>query len=430
VPSANEVAMSGEKSKRQQELVSGLRDLGQEMMQAENRQAALTVAAAAAVTLTEAARAIVIVVDQSSRTVQVAAVSGLSREKAQRLLGGPKGDLIRQVIATGQAADSQQEHPSSSPETTSAEFTETGAYFCLPLQTAREPIGALFVERMAESWPFQGRDRLVLEVIAQRAAEAVQRWMLEEEIGRTLEAKSQFVSLVTHQLRVPLTSVVGYTDLLLSGMVGPNNEKQQEFLGTIKRNLQRMNVLIQDLSDINRLDAGRAELDIGPFSIGEAVRVVAARMRDSVIDRSQQLTLHIEPELPSVMADKNRFCQVLEQLITNASQYTPEGGRIGVSATTRQPFVAITIDDTGMGISENDQTHIFEEFYRSEDELVRQHVGWGLGLSLAKRLVEAQGGQLHFTSRPGLGSQFTFTVPATDSESGSGVRVAQSEPGG
>lgn len=429
MPSVNEDAMSGDKGNRQEELISGLRDLGQAMMQAENRQSALMAAAAAAVTLTEAARAMVVVVDGPDRTVEVAAVCGLAEVEAQRLLGGPKSDLIRQVIATGQAADSQQGRTQPPPETPSAERSRTGEYCCLPLQTAGNPVGALFVDRTAESGPFQDRDRLVLELIAQRTAETVQRWTLAEEIGRTLGAKSQFVSLVTHQLRVPLTSVVGYTDLLLSGMVGPNNEKQHEFLSTIKRNLQRMNVLIQDLSDINRLDAGRAELDIEPFSVGEAVRVVAARMRDPVADRNQQLTLRIEPELPKAMADKNRFCQVLEQLITNASQYSPEGSGIGVGAIAQWPFVAITVHDTGTGISEGDQAHIFEEFYRSEDESVREHVGWGLGLSLAKRLVEAQGGQIRFTSRPGQGSQFTFTVPATDSESGPVAREG-AEPGG
>lgn len=258
---------------------------------------------------------------------------------------------------------------------------------------------------------FAEEDILFVERLADRAAVAIENARLYEEVRRANKAKSDFISLVTHELRIPMTSIRGYTDLLLGEMIGPLSGQQKEFVGTIRRNLDRMAVLVRDLSDINRIESGRMSLEFGDFDLNKVVEEVARDLREAVEGRRQTLTLSPSTTLPPVHADRTRIGQALTNLLSNANKYTPEGGTISVRTQRTGQMAEIAVSDNGIGIAPQDQARLFTQFFRSEDEAVRAQTGWGLGLSIVKMLVEAQGGQIEFDSTLGQGSTFTLAVP-------------------
>jgi signal transduction histidine kinase len=202
----------------------------------------------------------------------------------------------------------------------------------------------------------------------------------------------------------------------MSGMVGELNEQQTQFMGVIKRNLGRMSVLISDLSDINRMESGRMTFEMGAFDIRDAVEDVTDSLQERIANREQTLHVEIQPEVTAVYADPRRVNQILTNLLSNANKYTPDRGRIQIQVSQENGRALVAVTDTGLGISEENQAQLFTQFFRAEDEAVREQAGWGLGLSIVKKMVEAQGGEIWFKSTLGEGSTFAFTVPSAKIE--------------
>jgi signal transduction histidine kinase len=194
-------------------------------------------------------------------------------------------------------------------------------------------------------------------------------------------------------------------------MVGELNEQQHRFLDVIQRNVMRMSTLIDDLSDINRIESKRLKLEPVAFPLQEIVAEVVGSCAEAVAAKQQSMQVNLPDELPDVYADRMRTAQVLSNLLGNAHKYTPEGGSLRIKADIAGPFVEVAVIDSGVGISAEDQAQLFTQFFRSADPQVREQVGWGLGLFIVKMLVEAQRGQVHCHSTPGQGSTFTFTIP-------------------
>ncbi len=232
-------------------------------------------------------------------------------------------------------------------------------------------------------------------------------------------AKNEFISMVAHELKVPMTSIRGYTDILLSGMAGPVNVTQQEYLQTIREGVERMRILVADLTDISRIESGDLHLEIEPVSLLGLIEEAAGTLRAEAEQKRQSLLLLVPESLPQVRADRNRVLQILANLLSNAHKYTPEGGAITVRATVEpsagepaRRLAHVAVQDTGLGISPEDQGRIFQRFFRSGDRRVRAMPGTGLGLSITRHLVELQGGQIWFESAPDSGTTFHFTLPA------------------
>jgi PAS domain S-box-containing protein len=236
----------------------------------------------------------------------------------------------------------------------------------------------------------------------------------EVEVDRL---KSEFVATVSHELRTPMTSIRGYTDVLLMGAAGALNENQAHFLNIIKSNTERLNILVNDLLDISRIESGRVTLSPQALDLRE----LAEDVIEDVLRRSQEenkpmaLSLDAPKKLPLVYGDMERVRQVLSNLVFNSYHYTPPNGTITVHIhpLDGENQVQVDVEDNGVGIPREDQERIFERFYRGEHPLVLATPGTGLGLSIVKQIVEMHKGRIWMQSSgiPGEGSVFSFTLP-------------------
>jgi len=282
------------------------------------------------------------------------------------------------------------------------------ARLIVSIQYIHKPMGVLVVERSEAFTPVA---QLFLERLAWRAASAIQNAYLYKAVQEANQAKTRFVSVVTHELRIPMTSIKGYTDLLRQGMVGPLTEMQKNFLEVIRNNVERMSVLVSDLSDISHIETGRLKLSLSAANLGENVKQVLQTVKPKIEEKQQILTVDLPEDLPAVNVDPNRLGQVLTNLVSNANKYTDPQGKIDVRARLEGDFVRVEVNDTGLGMKAEDQKRLFTQFFRSDDPMVREQQGWGLGLNITQRLVELMGGQIGAQSEYRQGSLFWFTVP-------------------
>lgn len=277
-----------------------------------------------------------------------------------------------------------------------------------PVRREDKVVALIVVERAS---PFAAHEVEFLARLADHAAIALENARLYDAVKKANEAKSKFVSVVSHELRLPMTSIKGYTDLLRAAIAGPVNEQQQQFLNIIRTNVERMSVLVSDLSDISRVETGRLQLKLGAVNVAEAAQEASDSLKSQIEGKSQTLTLNLPADLPPVHADKARVQQILSNLLSNAHKYSPSGARLTLTAEHMEAHVRVNVTDTGFGISPADQAKLFTQFFRSDDSHIREQTGWGLGLHITKLLIELQGGQMTVQSELGQGSTFAFTLP-------------------
>jgi signal transduction histidine kinase len=225
------------------------------------------------------------------------------------------------------------------------------------------------------------------------------------------KSKSEFVSVVSHELKLPMTSIKGYSDLMLGGATGSLNENQTSFLTTIRNNVNRMATLVSDLTEISRIESGNLRLEPRLVPVWDVIDEVVTLTKTQVEEKNQTLTVEIPGELPKSWCDRTRLAQILTNLISNAIKYSPEGARIRVQALRKDGMIQIKVQDNGHGMTPEDQEKLFSKFFRSADEKVREAPGTGLGMSITKNLVELQGGKIWFVSEYRKGTTFYFTVP-------------------
>ncbi|MBL7208730.1 MAG: PAS domain S-box protein [Dehalococcoidia bacterium] len=235
------------------------------------------------------------------------------------------------------------------------------------------------------------------------------------ELAKVDQMKTEFVSTVSHELRTPLTSIKGYVDLVVDGEAGEITEMQRNFLGIVQSNTDRLVGLINDLLDISRIESGRLELNITTVPLDQVIREVAVSLHNQIEEKKLSLEL-APPQGPiQVRGDRARITQVLTNLLSNAYKFTPEGGKINVSAKVTDSQVQVDVADTGTGISAQDRKKLFTRFFRVDSSTTRDIGGTGLGLTIAKSIVEMHGGKIWVESEIGKGSTFSFTLPAVAS---------------
>jgi signal transduction histidine kinase len=289
----------------------------------------------------------------------------------------------------------------------------------IPIRRETTVIGLLYLESVGDTQT----DIDFLTRLTDHAAIAISNAQLYSEVQRANLAKSDFVSFVAHELKNPMTSIKGYTELLASGAVGQITDMQTNFLTTIKSNVERMSTLVSDLNDNSKIEAGRLRLEFKATKASEIVDEVIRTFTRQLEDKKQNLIVSVPPSLPAMWADRVRVGQVLTNLVSNAYKYTPEGGTINVVVEDSQnqwdpdgaPRVLhLWVKDSGIGMAPEDQQKIFQKFFRSDDPKARESPGTGLGLNITKSLVEMQGGKIWFESEYRQGTAFHFTVPVAE----------------
>ncbi len=227
------------------------------------------------------------------------------------------------------------------------------------------------------------------------------------------EVQREFLNAVSHELRTPLTSVVGYADFLAEQVGGPINDRQAEYVTRIRRGAGRMSRLVDDMLDYAGIEAGEFALAPEAIDVRAIVRGEVENLEPQSRERQVQVVLEMPPEPVVAWADPLRVGQVITNLLGNAVKFSPAGGTVRVSASAAGPEVRIELRDEGVGIAAEHLPHLFRKFYRVDTGASRDRGGTGLGLTISRALVEAQGGRIGASSEPGVGSLFWFSLPAS-----------------
>ncbi|MEK6573154.1 MAG: GAF domain-containing protein, partial [Chloroflexota bacterium] len=297
-------------------------------------------------------------------------------------------------------------------------LSDTASQLTVPIVREDEPIGVLMLEsRDADC--FSDDNVTFLARLADHSVAAITNARLYAEVNAANQAKSEFVSMVSHELKNPMQSIKGYTQLMVAGTAGAVNEGQQHFLNIVQDNVERMITIVSDLTDIARIESGRLQLNLKPMEFKDMIEEVVRSMQGAYDSKQQTLIVETDARLPSVMGDYVRLVQVLTNLISNAHKYSPDGGTVTLRAQSSKnvwdsqgapEVLHVSVQDTGYGISPEDQDKIFTKFFRADNN-IGDAPGTGLGLNIVKQMVELGGGKVWFESEPGKGSTFHFTVP-------------------
>jgi len=223
--------------------------------------------------------------------------------------------------------------------------------------------------------------------------------------------KNEFVSTVSHDLRSPLTSIRGFVDLI--EMAGALNEKQQEFASKIRKGVTDITELITDLLDLGRIETG-ADFKCEPLDLGEVIKESVDTLRGHVASKKHQLEVYMPANLSPVFGNRLRLGQVVKNLLSNAVKYTPPNGQIRLWSEEQDSQILVHVNDTGIGMSAQDQRQLFQKFYRIKTPETDDIPGTGLGLVITKSIVEKHGGRIWVDSERGKGSTFTFLLPVYD----------------
>ncbi len=252
-----------------------------------------------------------------------------------------------------------------------------------------------------------------LQLKAQRIEQAVERMRDADRI------KASFLATVSHELRTPLTSVLGYSEMLLDGLAGPLNEEQRDYLSTVMAKGEQLLGLISKLLDVSRIESVGVQLNRRPFDLSDMVHEVVYLQAPHARRRRLQVQISLSEQLPQIFGDRDKLRQVMSNLVSNAIKFTPENGRVEITAhslnaddpaTVRS--VQVSVIDSGIGIPPELHDKVFDTFYQVDNSPSRAYEGSGLGLAIVRRFVEAHGGRVWVESSQPRGTVFHFTLPA------------------
>jgi signal transduction histidine kinase len=240
--------------------------------------------------------------------------------------------------------------------------------------------------------------------------------------------KSEFLTNMSHELKTPLNSIIGFSDLLIEEIAGPLNEKQSRYVQFISSSGKNLLEIINDILELSKAEAGEEDLNMEEFSVDESINKVISMVFPQTHEKDIKLNYDSENRELWISADEYKFQQIINNLLSNAIKFTPAGGSIDVFSKQEGDLVTITVKDTGIGILEDGLDKIFKPFIQLDSSLSRNFKGTGLGLTLVKKYVEMHGGNINVESKIGQGSSFRFEMPVTRQRTiGPNVKILENQ---
>ena len=420
-----------------------MRELGGRMLQAETLEQLFDEVTRAAVDLFVAEGASLQVVVEEGRFLKVMAGRGTFSGRMGMLLPSDRslaGWVLaheRGLIVEDIATDPRAFRPEGIP-------VEARRALLAPIQSSGLVLGVIIVTDRNVGLPYSESDLEMLQTLADQVAVGVDRTRALEDRRRAIEAletknqellrvtrlKTEFLANMSHELRTPLNAIIGFSDLMLSGGVGPLNGQHQDFIESISRNGSHLLGLINNVLDLSKIEAGRMIHALAPTNIRDAVNAAVADTASLRSAKRQTVAVDMEEGPLTVLADIQRVRQVLFNLLSNASKFTPDEGHIAISALrTRAPLsvpsdraddrpgmttrdaIWVAVSDDGVGVRPQDMSKLFVEFSQVDSSASRRAQGTGLGLALCRKFVELHGGTIGCESIFGKGSTFWFILP-------------------
>jgi signal transduction histidine kinase len=289
---------------------------------------------------------------------------------------------------------------------------EPTSYIVLPLEARGRVLGSLLFATTRDSGRhYRHRDVALARELGKRISLAVDNALLYRTAEQTARMRQEMVQVVSHDLKNPVSSIQLAVGFLLEDVVPDDHEHEAERtqLEVIQRSADRMNRLIHDLLDVAAIETGHFRITPTLTATDSLVHDAVEMLRPLATRKGIDVVVDVPPGLPSVTVDRDRILQVFSNIGGNAIQFTDVGGRIAIRAERRASFVELTVQDNGRGIASADLPFIFDHYWQATE---KTHQGSGLGLVIAKQIIEAHGGEIRIESEPGRGSSFTFTVPA------------------
>lgn len=278
----------------------------------------------------------------------------------------------------------------------------------LPVIRDQKASGIVVLERH-DGKDFTQEQQEVAERVVARGTVAIENARLYAAVQAADRAKSEFVGVVAHDLKTPMTSIAGYADLTLMDKSNLH-DRQVLFLNHIRNTVKRMEMLVSDLSDISRIESGHFFMDEIRVEVNEIIEAVKDTALPQINQRKHTFVTQIEPNLPVMWVDYYRLLQVLTNLVSNAYKYTPDNGTITLQAQGMDDRIEFRVKDTGIGLSEAAIAKLGTKFWRAEDDYTRSQPGTGLGFAITRALVEQMGSTIKIESKVGVGSTFIFSI--------------------
>ena len=406
-----------EQLKRQAQRLSRILEISQQLTSTLELEPLLQEIIRAAAELTDTEAASILLYDEKAAKLSFAAATGVNSEQLARRTVPVEGSVAGTIFKSGRPmliteANHDPRHYNGIGK--AIDF-HTRTILGVPLSIKHHSIGVLEALNKHHDAPFTDEDTQVLSTLAAQAAIAIQNAQMVgvlqkayKKLGELDKLKSDFIAVASHELRTPLALILGYATMLKEDAGGAAAEK----LDVVVQSALHLRGLIEDMVNLRQLETGRTAPPRSTVMLQELIWSVCADCDSLATAKGQTIAFQLPSAPLTVNADRTQITIVLNNLLTNAIKFTPNGGRISVQAKPRNDEVRVSVIDSGIGVPKAELDRIFERFYQVEPHLIRRHGGMGLGLSIAKELVELHGGRIWVESVEGKGSRFTFTLPA------------------
>ena len=409
--------ISPEKASKLEKLPEIIRGLGSVADTEELLQRLTT----AAIDLTGSASASVLEFDEPSNSLRFVAVPWFWRQLLKDIFVPLDKSIAGWVFANNklQIVQEVKKDPRHYRVVDQVTNFTTSSLLAAPMVYRGNKIGVLEVVNKGDNAHYTEADATIIEILAQYAAMVVWNSNLERQIqyarnefAELDRMKSNFIAITSHELRTPLGLILGHATFLRETLP----QEQREPMDTIIRNATRLKEIIESLTEVDNYEAGVARIRQNYISIPTIVREVVSSFQDMAASKKITLQEDIRDEDLEVEGDANKITVALSNLVRNALTFTDEGGMVQVIAETVTGHVQVSVKDNGIGIPARDLGRIFDRFFQVESHLTRRHTGMGLGLSVAKTMIELHGGRIWVESVEGKGSTFSFLLPLRPSQ--------------